>query len=120
MWPPSERSADLGVVKRRARSEALERLVPKAIQVLEQHLESGRPDAWRSAHRILEQYWGKPPDYIAPTALDDVEIDNLDELSTPELAALVKRLREKRIAAEHGDQPESAADATPLAAVASG
>ena len=100
-----------------ARSEALERLVPKAIQVLEEHLDSGRPDAWRSAHRILEHHWGKPPDYIAPTALANVEIDDLDDMSDAELVALKNRLRPER---PLGAQPEPMADTKPLTAVASG
>src|SRR3954452_24388188 len=45
-----------------ARTAALERLVPKAIRVLEEHLDSGRPDAWRSACKILEHSWGPPPE----------------------------------------------------------
>ena len=101
-----------------ARSEALERLVPKAIQVLEDHLGSGRPDAWRSAHRILEHHWGKPPEYIAPTALDNAEIDglNLEEMSTADLTALVK---ERRARLASGERPTPTTDATALTAVAS-
>ena len=85
--------------------------------MLEEHLDSGRPDAWRSAHRILEHHWGKPPEYIAPTAIDTIEVDgmNLDELSDAELVARKNRLRPRRALGE----PESAADATPLSAVAS-
>src|SRR5215213_9901944 len=47
-----------------ARSAALERLVPKAIRVLEDHLDSGRTDAWRPALRVLEHGWGRPSEMI--------------------------------------------------------
>ena len=42
---------------------------------------------------------------------------NLDEMSTPDLAALVKRKREELAALR--EQPEPATDATALTAVAS-
>jgi hypothetical protein len=100
-----------------ARATGLERLVPKAIQVLEEHLVSGRPDAWRSAHRILEHHWGKPPEYIAPTALDNAEIDglNLDEMSTADLATLVKERRAKLASGERPTPPVDVAALTPVA-----
>jgi len=81
-------------------------------------LPRGRPDAWRSAHRILEHHWGKPPEYIAPTALDNAEIDglNLEEMSTADLTALVK---ERRARLASGERPTPTTDATALTAVAS-
>ncbi len=96
------RSGNLGGRPRKptvdeARAEALERLVPKAVRVLEEHLDSGRPDAWRSACRILDHSWGRPPEHVATEAdPNDGEFD-LDKLSTAELA---KRVRERRVALE--------------------
>src|SRR4051794_37335651 len=82
-----------------ARIAALERLVPKAIRVLEEHLESGRPDAWRSACRILEHSWGRPPEPLAEVVAPiDVDPSGLDQLSTAELQALVRQGRERRLA----------------------
>jgi hypothetical protein len=79
-----------------ARTAALERLVPKAIRVLEDHLDSGRPDAWRSACKILEHSWGRPPepliDVVAPVEIDPAA---LEHLSTAELQAIVRRGRER-------------------------
>ena len=43
-----------------ARREALQELVPKSLRVLEEHLDSGRPDSWRAALRVLEHAWGRP------------------------------------------------------------
>ncbi len=47
-----------------ARSAALEELVPKAVNVLREHLESGHADAWRSAHKVLEHAWGRVPERV--------------------------------------------------------
>ena len=103
-----------------ARAEALERLVPKAIQVLEEHLGSGRPDAWRSAHRILEHSWGRPPEYVAPTAANEGEIDGtkLSEMSTEELLAIVSRARAARDLTHEREEPAASNDAA--TALASG
>jgi hypothetical protein len=80
-----------------ARTEALARLVPKAIRVLEEHLDSGRPDAWRSAVRVLEHSWGRPPEHVAP-GMDGAQInaDALKEMPTAQLMELVQRHREAR------------------------
>jgi hypothetical protein len=95
------RSGNLGGRPRKptvdeARAEALARLVPKAIRVLEEHLESGRPDAWRSACRILDHSWGRPPEHVAPEPQWDWNEIDLDELSTAQLAARVRELRAAR------------------------
>jgi len=64
--------------------------------VLEEHLDSGRPDAWRSACKIIEHSWGRPPDPLNEIAAPvDVDPLRLSELSTPELVALARREREK-------------------------
>src|SRR4051812_28207118 len=64
-----------------ARAAALERLVPKAIRVLEEHLDSDRPDAWRAACKVIEHSWGRPPEPLAevlePTDLDPLDMDKL-------------------------------------------
>jgi hypothetical protein len=74
-----------------ARADALERLVPRSIRVLEEHLDSDRPDAWRSAHKILEHAWGRPPDHVQLEIPLDGEID-LKTLTDVELQALKRRL----------------------------
>jgi len=75
-----------------ARSDALERLLPAAIRVLEEHLDSGRPDAWRSALRVLEHGWGRPPEHVPSTVPDiaDVELDDIKTMSSDDLAALLR------------------------------
>jgi hypothetical protein len=74
-----------------ARSEALARLVPKSVRVLEEHLDSDRPDSWRSAHKILEHAWGRPPEHVAIELPLDGDID-LRTLTDAELQALKRRL----------------------------
>jgi hypothetical protein len=59
--------------------------------VLEEHLSSGRPDALRSAVKVLEWGWGRPTDVVAPDYQLDGEVD-LRKLSDVELAALNGRL----------------------------
>lgn len=83
-----------------ARSEALERLVPKAIRLLEEHLDSGRADAWRPALRVLEHGWGRPPEQIeSEPALEDGDL-NLEKMSTAQLEAFVRERRAERAGAE--------------------
>ncbi len=88
-----------------ARSDALERLVPKAIRVLEEHLDSGRPDAWRSACRVLEHSWGRPPEHVtfAPPVQN---AEDLDEMTTDELQAFVdaQRVARRAAAAERDEE----------------
>ena len=92
-----------------ARAEALERLVPKAIRVLEEHLDSGRPDAWRSACRILDHSWGRPAEHVEVDSPPEGNGDelNLDKLSTAELEQRVRARRAVLRAAERRE-PESA------------
>jgi hypothetical protein len=68
-----------------ARRAALDELVPKSLKVLEDHLQSGRPDSWRPALRILEHAWGRPKETVEMT--DDSQNKPLDELSLAELLA---------------------------------
>jgi hypothetical protein len=77
-----------------ARAVALEELVPKAISVLREHLESGRPDAWRPALKVLEHAWGRPPDQVEASV--DVDGFDLTKLSLEEL-----REMRNRVLAEH-------------------
>lgn len=111
------RSGNLGGRPRKptadeARAEALERLVPKAVRVLEEHLDSGRPDAWRPATKVLEYRWGRPPEQVPSTYIDEADLDasKLNELSTAELEQLVmKRRADLRASAEaNGARVESA------------
>src|SRR6185503_20768380 len=45
-----------------ARRTALDELVPKALRVLNEHLDKGGPDAWRAALRIFEHQYGRAPE----------------------------------------------------------
>ena len=75
-----------------ARADALERLVPRAIRVVEEHLESGRADSWRSAHKCLDMAWGpRPSDRAAVEIPLDGEVD-LRALTDLELQSLKRRL----------------------------
>jgi hypothetical protein len=85
-----------------ARAEALERLVPKAVRVLEEQLDSGRPDAWRSALRVLEHGWGRPPEQITTeAALDDGELD-ITKMPTAQLLEIVRAGVEREEQASSG------------------
>jgi len=89
-----------------ARNEALERLLPNSIRVVEEHLESGRPDAWRSAHRVLEHCWGRPPDHVVASVGDtaaEVGGRRLSEMSTEELVAIVHAKRRELTLREQGE-----------------
>jgi len=74
-----------------ARSEALDRLVPKAIKVLEEALDSGKGEAWRPALRLLEHSWGRPPEHVPSTLPDitDIGLEEIRAMSTADLVALV-------------------------------
>jgi hypothetical protein len=53
--------------------------------VLTEHLESGRPDSWRPALRILGHAWGRPKEtvevqeYLADRPLEDLGLAELTE-----------------------------------------
>jgi hypothetical protein len=86
-----------------ARAAALEELVPKAITVLREHLESGRPDAWRPALKVLEHAWGRPPGQVEASV--DVDGFDLTRLTLEELSEM-----RNRVLSEH---PELAQFASP-------
>jgi hypothetical protein len=51
-----------------ARQDALDRLVPKALRVLEAQLGEGdevNPDAWRAALGVFEHAYGKPGEPVS-------------------------------------------------------
>jgi hypothetical protein len=61
-----------------ARRAALDELVPKALRVLNEHLDSGRADAWRAALRVFEHAYGRAPEepeepFVMPTTVEEVE-----------------------------------------------
>ena len=61
-----------------ARRVALDELVPKALRVLNEHLDKGGPDAWRAALRIFEHQYGCAPEqpqepFAMPTTVEEVE-----------------------------------------------
>ena len=63
------RSGNLGGRPRKptrdeAREKALEELTPKALRVLNQHLDEGGADAWRAALRVFEHAYGPPAERI--------------------------------------------------------
>jgi hypothetical protein len=73
-----------------ARAKALEELVPRAIRVLREALDSGRDDAWRPALRVLEHCWGRPADQVemkAETRVEELSLDQLRALRARLLAA---------------------------------
>ena len=62
----------------RARRAALDEVVPKALRVLNDHLDKGGPDAWRAALRIFEHQYGRAPEqaeepFVMPTTVEEVE-----------------------------------------------
>jgi hypothetical protein len=61
-----------------SRRAALDELVPKALRVLNEHLDKGGPDAWRAALRIFEHQYGRAPEqpeepFVMPTTAEEVE-----------------------------------------------
>ena len=56
----------------------MDELVPKALKVLNAHLDKGGPDAWRAALRIFEHQYGRAPEQpeeplVIPDNIEDVE-----------------------------------------------
>ena len=101
-----------------ARSDALVRLVPKAVRVLEEHLDSGRPDAWRSALRVVEHSWGRPPEHVMfESHVGDGDLD-FDRMTTAELQAWVNEARAARAAAAEGGEESEPRHAVVTAASA--
>ena len=74
-----------------ARRAALDELVPKALRVLNEHLDRGGPDAWRAALRVFEHAYGRAPEQ----PVDDVGLpENAEEvrnLSWDQLKTLAVR-----------------------------
>jgi hypothetical protein len=74
-----------------ARAEALARLTPKAIRVLEEQLDAGGKDAWRPALRVLDHAWGRPPEHLAEPELPvPTTVDEIKNMPTAQLLALVR------------------------------
>ena len=90
------RSGNLGgrprkVTVEEARQKALDELVPKALRVLGEALESGRADAWRPALAVLAYEWGRPGEVAEPEP-EVVGIDGLRNLTLQQLEARRQRL----------------------------
>jgi hypothetical protein len=66
------------------------------VRVLEEHLDSARPDRWRSALRILEHSWGRPPEHVLPAELDRDDEFNVESMPTSQLIAFVREHRKAR------------------------
>jgi hypothetical protein len=80
-----------------ARRAALDELVPKALRVLNEHLDTGGPDAWRAALRVFEHAYGRAPEQPA----DDVGLpDNPDDVASLSWEQL------KILALRHADEIE--------------
>ena len=75
------------------RRSALDELVPQSLKVLKEHLESGKPDAWRPALRILDHAWGRPKETVE--GQEDLVERSLDDLDLSELLELRQRLVSK-------------------------
>jgi hypothetical protein len=79
------RSGRLGGRPRRptsdeAREAALERLMPKAIRVLEAKIDANDQDSWRAAVKLIEYGWGRPVEQVevrADTPVEELSIDQL-------------------------------------------
>lgn len=74
-----------------AREAALAELTPKALRVIAEHLDSGRPDAWRSALRVLDHAFGRPDVAEPPRAFEIGETDVMN-LTPAEVAAQKQRI----------------------------
>jgi hypothetical protein len=70
-----------------ARRAALDELVPKALRVLNEHLDKGGADAWRAALRVFEYEFGRAAEqpqepFVMPTTVEEVEKLSWDSCST--------------------------------------
>jgi hypothetical protein len=72
-----------------ARRAALDQLVPKALKVLNEHLDKGGPDAWRAALRIFEHQFGRAPEQREESLLMPTTAEEVRQLSTDQLLRLV-------------------------------
>ncbi len=71
-----------------ARRASLDELVPKALRVLNEHLDSGRADAWRSAWRVVEYAYGKAPEALEELFVMPQTIEEVEKLSWSQLVLL--------------------------------
>jgi hypothetical protein len=71
-----------------SRQQALDRLLPRSLAVLEAHLESAGPDAWRAALRIFEHAYGRPREDVGVSPLDG---DQDLRLMSDEALAILRR-----------------------------
>ncbi len=76
--------------------------------MLEEHLDSGRADAWRPALRVLEHGWGRLPEKIESEVPLGGELD-FEKMSTARLTEFVRERREERASAEVLAQAEESA-----------
>ena len=63
-----------------AREAVLQRLMPKALKVLEAKIEANDKDCWRAAIKLIEHGWGRPTEQIEVRADEPVESMSLDQL----------------------------------------
>jgi hypothetical protein len=80
-----------------AREVVLQRLMPKALKVLEKKIEANDQDSWRAAIKLIEYGWGRPAEQVevrTETQVEDLSLDQLRALRSrllaehPELARL--------------------------------
>jgi hypothetical protein len=92
-----------------ARQAALDKLVPKALKVLEAHLgeeNDVNPDAWRAALRVFEHAYGRAPEQVDDSVGFAESADEIAGMSWVELRLMAARLvGELPVAAEPGKVP---------------
>jgi hypothetical protein len=71
-----------------ARRAALDELVPKALKVLNEHLDKGGPHAWRAALRIFEHQNGRAPEQAEEPLVMPTTPEEMGKLSTAQLLYL--------------------------------
>ncbi len=74
-----------------ARAKALDELVPKAVKVLADALDSGRADAWRPALAVLAYEWGRPGEVVEAEP-EVTGIESLRSLTPAQLEVRRQRL----------------------------
>jgi hypothetical protein len=78
-----------------ARQAALDKLVPKALEVLDAHLGDGNdvnPDAWRAALRVFEHQFGRAPEQVDEGGVFAEPADEIAGLSWMQLRIMAARL----------------------------